>query len=334
MHIFILISFSTVPLFAGGNKEAPASLALEVYCYDSFSSEWGPGPSIIESFTEQTGIRVNLHAPGDAVTVLQRLIFEKAEPWADVVIGLDNSLLDTALAEGILEPYASPGLRNVPDHLVFDGSHHLLPYDYGHYAINYDTLFMENPPDSLEDLTAAEYKDQLILVDPRTSTPGLGFLLWTVTVYADEWPAYWKRLRPSILTIADGWSQAYALYTSQEAPMVLSYGTSPVYHVEYEGSGRYAALEFTDGHIMQIEGMGIINGTENRSAAEALIDFMLEKEAQGILALSNIMLPVRKDVPLPPSFDSVLRPAQILALPSGLEDTGQLIDRWVEVFTH
>ncbi len=309
-------------------------MVLDVYCYDSFSSEWGPGPSIIEAFTEQTGISINLHAPGDAVTVLQRLIFEKAEPWADVVIGLDNSLLDTALDEGILEPYASPGLQNVPAHLVFDGSHHLLPYDYGHYAINYDTLLMENPPESLEDLTAARYKDQLILADPRTSTPGLGFLLWTVAVYADEWQAYWKRLRPSILTIADGWSQAYALYTSQEAAMVLSYGTSPVYHVEHEGSDRYAALEFTDGHLIQIEGMGIINGTENRSAAELFIDFMLEKEAQGMLAISNIMLPVRKDVSLPPSFDSALRPAQILASPDGLEDTNHLIDRWVEVFTH
>ena len=71
--------------------------------------------------------------------------------------------------------------------------------------------------------------------------------------YNFDWEDYWKRLLPSILTVTDSWSQAYALFTAGEAPLVLSYGTSPVYHVEYEGSDRYRAAEFTDGHVAQID---------------------------------------------------------------------------------
>ena len=188
---------------------------------------------------------------------------------------------------------------------------------------------MDNPPASLEELTSDEYREQLILMDPRTSTPGLGFLLWTAAVYGDDWPAYWHRLKPSILTVADGWSQGYALYTAGEAPMVLSYGTSPVYHVEYEKTDRYRALEFSDGHIRQIEGMGIVKGSKNRLAAEAFIDFMLGIEAQKTLAMSNIMLPVHPNTPLPPSFNSALRPRKVLE-GSGIDG---LIDQWLEVFT-
>ena len=138
----------------------------------------GPGPIIAEAFAGETGIEVVFHAPGDAVTVLNQLILEKDEPRADVAVGLDDALLDRALTAGILEPYSAPGLARVDPELIFDATHHLLPYDYGHFAINYDTTAVENPPQSLEDLTGPDYTDRLILMDPRTSTPGLGFFLW------------------------------------------------------------------------------------------------------------------------------------------------------------
>lgn len=176
-------------------------------------------------------------------------------------------------------------------------------------------------------------------MDPRTSTPGLGFLLWTVKVYGDDWPDYWQRLRPSILTITDGWSQGYTLFTAGEAPMVLSYGTSPVYHAEYENSKRYKAAEFTDGHILQVEGMGILKGTDNRSSAELFIDFMLGDFAQKTLAMKNIMFPANAEVTLPESFDTALHPVKKIQLPKVLERAGgeagieEIITRWTGVFS-
>ena len=294
----------------------------------------GPGPVIAEAFTAASGIQVVLNAPGDAVTVLNQLILEKEDSGADVVVGLDDALLDRALKAGVLEPYKAAGLSGVDDELIFDKSYHLLPYDYGHFAINFDTAANLEAPGSLEELADARYADRLIIMDPRTSTPGLGFFLWTAAVYGDEWPAYWRRLRPNILTVADGWSQGYALYTAGEAPMVVSYGTSPVYHLEYEESERFAALEFAEGHVRQIEGMGIVRGTERREAAERFLEFMLGEEAQRALATANIMLPVNSNVELPGSFEAALRPAEIVDVRE-LGNAGRIegmIREWVEVF--
>ena len=330
--IVIFIAFTLIgpSLWAGGSEENLSPPVLDVYCYDSFSSEWGPGGAIAEAFKKETGIEVVFHAPGDAVTVLNQLILEGSDTIADVVVGLDESLLERSLNSGILDVYDSPALSELPEDLVFDESRHMLPFDYGHFAVCYDSDSVDDPPTSLEDLTSPRFKDSLILMDPRTSSPGMGFFLWTVAVYGEGWPDYWERLKPSILTISDGWSQGYALFTSGEAPLVLSYGTSPVYHAEYEGSTRYLAAEFTDGHIRQVEGMGVVAGTDNPTEARAFIDFMLGTEAQRVLAMSNIMLPVNPMVELPESFDFAMRPKTTLSLPEADE---ALVDRWIEVFS-
>ena len=330
-HIFSVILFLfTLPMFARGMEE---KTTLTVYCYDSFSSEWGAGPIIAQSFTEATGIEVEFYAPGDALTVLNQLIFEKDNPRADVVVGLDDSMLSRALEEGILQAYRPSGLDRIPGDLVIDVEHRLIPYDYGHFAINYDSQRLTNPPKSLEDLTEERFSDKLILMDPRTSSPGLGFLLWTVGVYGDDWQDYWYRLKDSILTITDGWSQGYSLYTSGEAPLVLSYASSPFYHAEYEDTNRYKAAEFSDGHVRQIEGMAVVAGNSNREAAEAFIDFMLERESQKTLVMSNIMQPVIEDIELPKSFDAAIRPSKTVDVSPYRGDVDALIDAWVEIFT-
>ena len=329
----LLVFLISQTLSAAGGKEKKEEKVLNVYCYDSFSSEWGAGPEIAKRFYEETGIQVIFNAPGDGVTVLNQLILEKGRTRADVVVGLDNSLLERVLDADILETYQSPALANVPDELIFDKSMHLLPYDFGYFAICYDSELIKNPPQSLEDLCSDKYADSLILMDPRTSTPGLGFLLWTVEVYKENWPDYWRRLKPSILTITEGWSQGYTLFTAGEAPLVLSYGTSPVYHAEYENSTRYKAAEFSDGHLLQVEGMGIVKGTQNRAEAEMFIDFMLNESSQKTLALSNIMFPANRDTELPESFEMALRPRKTLIFSGGSEETDKIINQWTEVFT-
>jgi len=331
-HVFILFLIALCqPLFSRGDRDVEDGLL--VYTYDSFSSEWGPGPTIAAAFLKETGVAMEFNAPGDAITTLNQLILERDRSRADLVIGLDNSLLSRALDADILEPYESPLLELLPPEYVFDKSKHLIPYDHGHFAICYDSQLLESPPASLEDLTSKDYAKSLVLMDPRTSTPGLGFLLWTMAVYGNQWLDYWERLKPSILTIASGWSQGYTLLVTGEAPMALSYGTSPVYHVENEGSTRYKAAEFSDGHLMQIEGMGIVKGSKMRREAELFIDFMLGEFSQKTLAMHNIMLPVMKNVPLPASFEAALRPRKIIpGSDLSAEELQSIIDGWTEVF--
>ncbi|MBN2875358.1 MAG: thiamine ABC transporter substrate-binding protein [Spirochaetales bacterium] len=293
---------------------------LVIYAYDSFTSEWGPGPVVIPAFEKATGISVHLVAPGDAGNVLARVIDERAAPVADVVVGIDNNLLSKALEAGVLSAYRPKQYKSIPANLVLDQKWRVTPYDWSSFAIMMDTEKLQNPPLSLEDLTKPEYKNKLILMDPRTSTPGLGFLAWTLSVYGDSLGEYWSRLRPSILTMSPGWDTGYGLFTSGEAPLVISYTTSAAYHAEYETAGRYKALEFNEGHPVQIEGAGIVAGTKNREAAEAFIDFMLTDEFQSALPLTNWMYPVSPSVELPASYAYAPKPASTVSVDPALLD--------------
>ena len=320
LTVIFLLSFAAV--FGTGSREAENSSVnteqteLTIYAYDSFVSEWGPGPFIIESFENKTGINVNMISYGDSGQVLQKVILEKNNPKADIITGIDNNLLHRALKEAILLPYKSPMLDSVPTSLHFDPTYHITPYDYGFFAFIYNTEKVVNKPVSLSDLLSPEYKKRIIIMDPRTSSPGLGFLHWTVAVFQDQYLDFWEQLKPNLLTITDGWDTGYGLFTAGEAPIVLSYTTSPAYHVEYEDTNRYQALMFDDGHYLQIEGAGIVQGSKNIEAAKLFIDFLLSKTVQEKLPLTNWMYPVVDTVILPESYNYAPKPDLQLYLPA------------------
>jgi thiamine transport system substrate-binding protein len=279
-----------------------AAADLIIYAYDSFVSEWGPAGKVIPKFEKKYGLKVEMISVGDAGQVLNRAILEKKRPKADIILGIDNNLLSKALDSGVLMPYTSANLKLIPEELIFDKTNHVTTFDHGYFAIVYDSVKLKKPPANLEDLLNPELKGKLILEDPRTSSPGLGFLLWTIKVYGDDYLDYWEKLKPNILTITEGWDTAYGLFTSGEAPMVLSYTTSPAYHAEYENTTRYRALIFEEGNYLQIEGAGIIKGSKNIPAAQKFIDFMLTEDFQEEIPLTNWMFPVNRKVKLPESF--------------------------------
>jgi thiamine transport system substrate-binding protein len=283
---------------------------------------------VIPPFERLHGVKVDVVSVGDAGQVLNRAILEKRRPRADIVLGIDNNLLAEALQADILVPYRSPNIGILPEDLIFDPSFHVTPFDHGYFAIVYDSQRLADPPRSMEDLLKPAYRNKIIVQDPRTSSPGLGLLLWTVAVYGERYTEFWEKLRPNILTITEGWDTAYGLFTSGEAPMVLSYTTSPAYHVEYEETTRYRAAIFREGNYLQIEGMGILRGTKNLALAKKFIDFIITEDFQKEIPLTNWMFPVNPEVVLPDSFDYAPKPDRILSLPADEIEGNQ--DLWIE----
>ncbi len=324
----ILVAAVSIFTFISKKEKTPETSDLTIYTYDSFVSEWGPGPVVFPAFEEEYGIKVTVISAGDAGQMVQKAILEKDNPKGDILLGIDNNLLFKALSEDLLIPYKSSGLGRIPEDLLFDKTNHVTPFDYGYFSIIYDSEKVSAYPKSLEDLLKPEYSKSIILMDPRTSSPGLGFMLWTKSVMGDGFEEYWKNLMPSVLTITDGWDSGYGLFTEGEAPMVLSYTTSPAYHKEYEDSERYRAAVFPEGHYMQIEGAGIVKGTKHLNEARKFIDFILEDKFQETIPLTNWMYPVRTDLPLPESFDSAPKPPKSLLIePQELDSS---LDSWIE----
>lgn len=328
VHAFLLLTaFGSLLALASCSRKPTADLNPErlkevvVYAYDSFVSEWGPGPKLTELFQAKTGYKLTLISAGDAAQVLAKAMMEKDSPAADVLVGIDNLLAPKALEAGVLAPYKPADSDKIPENLRLAPKWHLTPYDWGYFAIIRDTAKLSFAPRSLEDLTRPECAKRLILLDPRSSTPGQGFVAWTRAVYGPAYLDYWKRLKPSILTVAPGWDTGYGLFTAGEAPLVISYTTSPAYHAEYEEAGRYEALVFPEGHTAQIEGAGMVSGAPNRKGAQAFLDFLVSGEAQAVIPLTQWMYPVREDFPLPTSYDYAPKADKLLAVSTqGLQE--------------
>jgi len=298
--------------------QASSAKNLTVWTYDSFISEWGPASGLAKLYEEKTGSKVDFISKGDGGALLASILSEGKKAQADVVIGLDNNSAAQALGSGL---FATPKLSRLPElapGLLLDEKGRLIPYDYGHFAFIWDSESGVNPPASLEDLTKPEYSKKIILMDPRTSTPGLGFLAWTQAVYGEGWQDYWKRLGPSVLAMTPGWDTGYGLFAKGEAPLVLSYSTSPAYHKAYEESERYKTLVFAEGHSAQVELAGILASSGRRKEAEKFLDFLISAEAQALLPETQWMYPANSSTALPPSFSVV--PSGIVTLKTGIGD--------------
>lgn len=331
-HVKVAVfSILLVLAFTGCQEGAskPQSKELVIYAYDSFVSEWGLGPQIIPLFEEMYQCKVTLLSKGDGAQVLSALEREKSEPRADVVIGLDDMLLGRVLASDILEPYVPKGFDQIPPALDFDPSHHLIPFDYGYFTLIWDSEKLAVPPISLADLARPEFAGKLILMDPRTSTPGLGFLAQVVASQGDNWSSFWKSIAPSILTIAPGWDSGYGLFTKGEAPLVLSYTTSPAYHVEYDKTDRYKALDLAEGHVRQVEGLGLVKGSKHPDLARAFVDFAISPAFQEKIPLYQWMYPVLSSVTLPESYKAALIPAKVLAVDQ--DELSRALAQWTDL---
>ena len=307
--------------------EALAEGKLTIYTYESFTAEWGPGPKVKEAFEKQCDCTVDFVAVTDGVALLNRLKLEGASTKADIVLGLDTNLTYEASQTGLFAPHGiDAGAITIPGGYKDDI---FVPYDYGYFAVVYDTEKLSTPPASLKQLVEGDPKEKIVIEDPRTSTPGLGLLLWVKSVYGDKANEAWAKLKDRVLTVTPGWSEAYGLFTKGEAPLVLSYTTSPAYHQIAEKTERYKAAPFSEGHYLQIEvAAQTKNGTRN-PLAQSFLTFMTTPGFQDTIPENNWMLPAAKtSAPLDPAFDTLVKPAKTLAFSP--EDVAKNRKAWID----
>ncbi len=336
--------------------------SLTIYTYASLLSD--PGYDYIGAYANYSGIpadNIQLVAMSDANSLITRLLGEKDSPVADVVIGLDNILIHEAKAFDLLTPYSSPELVNITSDLItnLDPDHYLLPYDYGIIAFNYDALrinssTVENLTSlTLEDILTLDLDKNLVVEDPTLSSPGLGFLLWTIAVFGDpsidfpgllegDWRDWWSEAAEDI-RVANSWTAAFDIF-DQEAenrPIMISYGSSPAYTVCQGWGDNLKAFTFHElnqsNAWLQIEGIGIVNGAPHESQAQHFIDWFLGEDLQSHIPENNWMYPANENAEISSCFEeAALNPSEVnvlnnLITPSMIESNlGSWKTQWEE----
>ena len=280
---------------------------LTIYTYDSFASDWGPGPRIKEAFEARCDCVLRFVATDSSTGILSRVQLEGDNSPADIVLGLDATQLADARKTGLLAPHeADTGELDLPVNWYDDT---FLPFDYGYFAFIYDSSRLQQVPDGLEALAASDLK--VIIQDPRSSTPGLGLLLWVQAALGDRAAAYWAELADNIVTVTKGWSEAYGLFLEGEADMVLSYTSSPAYHLIAEQKDQYRAAAFGEGHGLQIEVAARLKTAPQPALAQQFMQFILSESFQSAIPTGNWMYPVT-DIDLPEEFAQLVQPAAAL----------------------
>lgn len=99
-------------------------------------------------------------------------------------------------------------------------------------------------------------------------------------VYGDKTPEAWQKLAAKTVTVTKGWSEAYGLFLKGESDLVLSYTTSPAYHIIAEKKDNYAAANFAEGHYLQVEVAARTAASKQPELAEKFLKFMVSRHSR------------------------------------------------------
>jgi len=268
--------------------EKPTEIVL--VAYDAFTPQEG----IFDQFTKDTGVTVKVVTAGDTGTMVSKAILTAGKPEGDVMWGIDNTFLSRAQKAELLMSYE--------------------PVDEGDICVNYDKNWFAQRnipvPQTFEDLAKPLYKNLLVIQDPTTSSPGLGFMLATIAHFGEEeWRDYWTQLTANGTKIVSDWTAAYTVEFSGSSgkgkyPLVVSYGSSPPAEVVFSATPidepPTGVMESTC--FRQTEYVGVLRGTKNEKIAQQLVTYLLGKTFQESMPLTLFVFPVNKEATLPEVF--------------------------------
>lgn len=249
--------------------------------------------ALAEAFTAETGIAVELYqaTSGD---VLARLEAERANPRADVVVlaswGEGLGLLEA----GYVAPYASPAAAMLRPGWAEGG---LYAQGGAALAVVVNTLEVapEDYPSSWFDLLAPRWQGELTMPDPTLSGSAAEFVAVFLQHFGDEGWALFRSLAEQGLAVPGPNNAALNPVLAGERSATIA----AVDYISYNQIAQGESLEVlypAEGTVVALRPAFIQQGSPNREAAEAFLDFMLSAAGQALVAATNI-IPARVDVP-------------------------------------
>ncbi len=320
-------------------SEGAAPTRVVLVTHDSFALP----KRLLRGFETDTGLDLVVRRSGDAGTLTNKLVLTSDNPVGDVAFGVDNSFASRALDEGV---FATTDVELPPGAEQFalpDGADRMVPVDTGSVCVNADTDWFADRgiplPQTLDDLVEPAYEDLFVTPGASTSSPGMAFLLSTISEYGEAWPDYWADLMANGTKITSGWSDAYYVDFTQggedgDRPLVLSYDSSPAFTLDDRGRSTTQALLETC--FRQVEYAGVLAGADNPDGAEAVLEFLLSAEVQAALPEHMYVFPVRSDVDLPEAWaEHAVRPTSTYTVdPADIaEHRDEWLTTWTEVTT-
>lgn len=218
--------------------------------------------------------------------VTAKLLAEKANPQADVVVGLAASSLALLNQEGMLLPYEPKGFKELtPAYSDASRPPAWVGMDVWGATICFNTVEAKKlglpRPESWKDLAKPVYKGRITMPHPASSGTGyLDVTSWLQTMGDGEAWKYMDALHENIAQYTHSGSKPCKQAGSGEFPVGISFEFRA--H-QVMRSGAPVELIFPkEGLGWDIEASAVMKGSKNPEAAKKLADWMASKEANQI----------------------------------------------------
>lgn len=298
--ILLMISLTLI----GCNKKNEQLETVNIYIYDSLS--WIE-PMLQNKFKNN---KLKITKFDSTTKMYTRLLMEKKNPVANIVIGLNEELKDKALEDGI----------------AIDSD--IKPFDHGALAF----ISKKEIISSFEDLK--KYDKKLLLQDPRFSTTGKDFLNWTVAVYGDRWKDYWKNLKKSVYSLSKSWDDSFKEFDANNDLIMLSYATDGAYSLKNYGSVSYKVSIPIEGAYYQNEYVAIIKNdkidVQSKELLNSINDYILGVEIQNEIPLNQWMIPANSSVILPKEFSVIPKIDKVVTFDN--KKYGDILKEWEKIW--
>ncbi|HIY85255.1 MAG TPA: ABC transporter substrate-binding protein [Candidatus Yaniella excrementavium] len=269
--------------------EAPDGLSGEISYYSA--NPQGLTDDLVAAFEEKTDVKVNVYADTTG-KITARLKAEEANPQADLVYMASWDAATEQSSAGTLAPYTPEGSDQVHEGWATE---EFVGRDGSALALVVNTNATDATPSDWADLTDPEYKDQVIMPDPRES--GTAADLITAMVAHQGKQETWKLfdgLFENGMVVQGANGPALDTVTAGSKAVVFGGVDYSAYSARDEGEALEVIIP-DSGTTVTPRPLMIMESSDNAQAAEAFADFMFSAEGQEVSAQRN-MIPGREDV--------------------------------------
>ncbi len=285
------------PLLLAGAATAAWAQKTELLVYTALETDQ------LKAYTEsfvKTNPNIELKFVRDSTGVITaKILAEKANPQADVILGVAASSMEIFKAEGMLAPYAPNGFQNLT-RTYSDKANppSWVGQDVFAAVVCYNTVEGQKKgipkPESWQDLLKPVYKGQITMPNPASSGTGFFDVSAWLQMYGEQ--GGWKYM--------DGLHENIAQYTHSGSKPCRQAGAGEfVVGISFDFRGndvkqKGAPVELVfpkEGLGWDIEAAGIVKTTKKMDAAKKLIDWVATKEANEAFA-KNFALVAHPDV--------------------------------------
>ena len=287
---FTLSLIFTLIVFAGcGEKKQPLKIYSIIHEEET--------KALTDLFTKRTGIPV-VFLRASTGELVNRVIAEKNDPQADILLGGATNYHIQANKAGALESYKSPLAEKVPPYAKSADDTYtgfcVLTLGIGINKGRFESKFPgKKYPATWDDLLDPAFKGEIVLTNPVASSTAYLFVQNQLQRLGEEkgWD-YLLKLAPLVGQFPDSGSAPAKLLGTGEYAVGVSYLHAVA---KYGADGFDVATIAPPETVGDVDCIAIMKNSKNLDAAKKFVDFMLSAEAQELMSSIDFTIPVNPD---------------------------------------